>query len=1138
MKKRKISLAIPFAIVSILLVQATILEDKTQSEFNKGTYQNTFFNTSTNTIQLNISENLLTGNYTSQIFSTGSSQFNNISWTQGAPYKQPLPNNKDVETILGGANMTGNVLLMHLNENSGAIFDNSGSGNNGTNFGAIYSVEGKLGTSLDFDGDNDYINIPANPSLSFRDEITLEAWINWRGEASASNNEQNIITNGQWNRALLVTEPDHWNGGNQILTLIKIGSGGSSNHELFSNSRIAKNKWYHVSMVYNTTDLSIYINGKLDASEAASGQIVATSINTFIGVEETSRFFNGSIDEVAIYNRALTKQELLDHYKRGALQLNLSIRSCNDPNCSGETFTELNNTSPQTFSIENNSYIQYNFEFKTLNESVTPELYNVTIDYTTLNVAPTISISYPTQNKFLNNNQSIQLNFSATDNDANIDSCWYNLDNTDNITILNCQNTTFNTTEGFHTLNIFANDTENLKSNSSTNFTIDITNPSISITHPQPIFYNSNQTQLNFTALDTNIDSCWYTLNSGTTNTTINCGQNVTGISSNEGQNTWTIYTNDSAGNTNLSFISFTIDTILPEITISRPESKIYSTNTSLPLNFSISDANLNSCWYTLDSGTTNISLPNCQNTTFNTTSDRLYTLNLFANDTLNNINNATVTFTILTIAPAINIIYPKNSSYINYNNNIYLNYSVSSGISISSCQLWGDFSGTWALNQTNSIITLEDNFFTLNLTENTYNWGIICNDTQNQVSNINSTFIVDTTTPTLSLTEPTGTKTSRNSIPITFSTSDTNLNSCWYNIKHGATTDVSNTTTLCNSTTETFNLTLDADFTLNFYVNDSAGNTNYSSITFTVDTSTSPSTPSGGSGGGGSGGGGGFLPPTTSNKTRVLKIEFGKTEIQAMRRGTSSSLSLGVTSLERTFLNDCKIKIEGPLYQFITSDKTTGLSPGEKSIFNLEINVPQTAEPGEYPSDITIKCEEGTANTNIKLTIFRNTFEAKFKDYEKANNKLKIFYNLEEFSNENHEIQLQYKITDFENYTLTEGQTEIILEGSQNQEYILEIELPKNAFGEFDLSMTLSDNEVTNHIDEKIILTSKGLTGLAISDENKRTLSNLGVILLIVSAISYVSYFIYKKIRIRKTIKELRKKHDKHTIKLDLKHK
>ena len=86
----------------------------------------------------------------------------------------------------------------------------------------------------------------------------------------------------------------------------------------------------------------------------------------------------------------------------------------------------------------------------------------------------------------------------------------------------------------------------------------DTTAPSISITYPESISYSINVSALNYTYSDNNPDSCWYSTNSGLTNSTkVSAGTNFTGIISITGSNTWTLYCNDSLGNKNSTSVTF-----------------------------------------------------------------------------------------------------------------------------------------------------------------------------------------------------------------------------------------------------------------------------------------------------------------------------------------------------------------------------------------------------------------------------------------------------------------------------------------------------------------------------------------------------------------------------------------------------
>ncbi len=93
--------------------------------------------------------------------------------------------------------------------------------------------------------------------------------------------------------------------------------------------------------------------------------------------------------------------------------------------------------------------------------------------------------------------------------------------------------------------------------------------PLISITHPTNNTNHSiEDVDINYTISDINLHSCWYSDDSGVTNHTITCGNNITIVDWDEGSNTVYVYVNDSAGNENSTFVNFIVDTIAPVIII------------------------------------------------------------------------------------------------------------------------------------------------------------------------------------------------------------------------------------------------------------------------------------------------------------------------------------------------------------------------------------------------------------------------------------------------------------------------------------------------------------------------------------------------------------------------------------------
>ena len=300
-------------------------------------------------------------------------------------------------------------------------------------------------------------------------------------------------------------------------------------------------------------------------------------------------------------------------------------------------------------------------------------------------------------------------------------------------------------------------------------------------------------------------------------------------------------------------WINVTLDTVSPSLELISPqEGSAYGYNTNIPLKFSVSDQHLESCWYNINNEE-NKTIVNCQNTTFNITSDGSHTLYLFANDSLGNLNEKNATFSVLVGAPTITLSSPIRI----YSNTESITFSYTpSDLDLETCELWGNFTGLFAPNQTSvNPISGTENFFFLNLADGSYKWNVRCNDSQGHYAfNGNKTFYIDTKKPIITISEPAGTKTSWTNVPLAFNINDSSPVSCKYNVYWATGINVISNTSIPSCTSETLtalNLSSVGDYILNLYVTDFAGNSNSSSSSFTISTSQTQTTTSGGDGGG-----------------------------------------------------------------------------------------------------------------------------------------------------------------------------------------------------------------------------------------------------------------------------------------------
>jgi len=188
--------------------------------------------------------------------------------------------------------------------------DSSGYGNNGTITGATWTNAGKFNKALSFDGSSSYVNCGNNSSLNMgTGSFTHSAWI----KAPEGNTNRNIIDKG------LGTTAYGFRLGTDGKVSVDIRGGGAIGTA--STIRVDDNSWHYVSVVLDqSSDLvKIYIDGVLNnTGDASAIGDTDNSNNFFIGADNANQYyFDGTIDEVKIYNYALTEDEIKAEYNRG-----------------------------------------------------------------------------------------------------------------------------------------------------------------------------------------------------------------------------------------------------------------------------------------------------------------------------------------------------------------------------------------------------------------------------------------------------------------------------------------------------------------------------------------------------------------------------------------------------------------------------------------------------------------------------------------------------------------------------------------------------------------------------------------------------------------------------------------------------
>lgn len=200
-----------------------------------------------------------------------------------------------------------------FDEGTGTIAHDSAGSNDGVIHDATWTT-GKFGGALFFDGDEDYVTVPDDDSLTPHDEITISWWVFRVSSQDAGIFKYAFSPNEQYSPG---------NSRSLYFSMDRLGICAAVNtiDEIYFNGP-SLNEWHHIVGTFNRGQAAIYIDGELKVSETLYVSSIMNDVQPLIiggcwdygGADRFASALNGLADDIRIYNRALSAAEVAQLY--------------------------------------------------------------------------------------------------------------------------------------------------------------------------------------------------------------------------------------------------------------------------------------------------------------------------------------------------------------------------------------------------------------------------------------------------------------------------------------------------------------------------------------------------------------------------------------------------------------------------------------------------------------------------------------------------------------------------------------------------------------------------------------------------------------------------------------------------------
>ncbi|MEM6755749.1 MAG: LamG-like jellyroll fold domain-containing protein [Planctomycetota bacterium] len=213
--------------------------------------------------------------------------------------------------LLSAADLPRPIAHWPLDETFGTTAQDVVGGLDGVRNGGIGFGTGQINYASEFDGIDDHIRVPSHDRFKLTSTLSVSAWAYYDSFKSADNTEI-IIRKGEGN-------PNNWQFtvANKYPELVLEAW---DNDGIKANTQLTTGRWYHLAVTWDGSQVKFYIDGELDRTASKTGTVGTDDRDVYIGARASTDQTDGLLDDIRLYDRALSAEEVTQLYEYGLAQ--------------------------------------------------------------------------------------------------------------------------------------------------------------------------------------------------------------------------------------------------------------------------------------------------------------------------------------------------------------------------------------------------------------------------------------------------------------------------------------------------------------------------------------------------------------------------------------------------------------------------------------------------------------------------------------------------------------------------------------------------------------------------------------------------------------------------------------------------